>query len=78
MKKHNLQIIESTTFAESYYKTLSIWYNNLSESISKIKKLGYTDELIRKWQFYLAYCAAGFYTKRTNVVQYFLKHKDEK
>ena len=30
-------------------------------------------EFIRKWRFYLSYCAAGFRAKRTDVVQFELE-----
>jgi glycosyltransferase involved in cell wall biosynthesis len=38
---------------------------------------GFDEKFIRKWQFYLAYCAAGFGAKRTSVMQFeitFFRH----
>jgi len=67
-----LKVVDKFCFAHSYYKTLKIWLDNFNAQSHEIKKLNFDDAFIRKWQFYLAYCAAGFYGKRTDVVQYTL------
>ena len=36
------------------------------------RALGYDERFRRLWEFYLAYCEAGFTTGSTNVVQYVL------
>jgi cyclopropane-fatty-acyl-phospholipid synthase len=73
-KKHDLYVLDEFRFGESYAKTLLKWLENFNKSKSKIINLGYSQEFIRKWQFYLAYCAAGFNSKRTDVIQYSLTH----
>jgi cyclopropane-fatty-acyl-phospholipid synthase len=67
-----LKIDNEFSFGESYFKTLKIWLENFNQNLHKINKLGFNQQFIRKWQFYLAYCAAGFYGKRTDVMQYCL------
>lgn len=71
----DLKVLDKFCFAHSYYKTLKIWFDNFNQNAAEIKKLNFDDAFIRKWQFYLAYCAAGFYARRTDVVQYCLTHK---
>jgi cyclopropane-fatty-acyl-phospholipid synthase len=73
-QKHGLYIVDEFKFGESYSKTLLKWLDNFNKAQSKIINLGYNPEFIRKWQFYLAYCAAGFNSKRTDVIQYSLTH----
>ena len=73
-QKNSLHIIDEFKFADSYHKTLLKWLDNFNKVQNKIINLGYNKEFIRKWQFYLAYCAAGFASKRTNVIQYSLAH----
>lgn len=73
-QKHGLQIIDEFRFADSYAKTLLKWLENFNKENKKIIALGYDQEFIKKWQFYLAYCAAGFKSKRTDVIQYTLTH----
>lgn len=73
-KKHGLKVEDEFFFGQSYAKTLLKWLENFNKVKNEVLKLGYNEEFIRKWQFYLAYCAAGFNSKRTNVVQYSLTH----
>jgi cyclopropane-fatty-acyl-phospholipid synthase len=70
--KNGFSIVNKFDFADSYYQTLELWSKNFNNSLDEVKKLGFDDYFIRKWRFYLSYCAAGFYGKRTNVVQYCL------
>ena len=39
-----------------------------------MRALGYDERFIRMWDFYLAYCEAGFDTLCTDVHQFELKH----
>jgi cyclopropane-fatty-acyl-phospholipid synthase len=75
VQNNDLKIIDEFKFANSYKITLLKWLDNFNNKKSEILKLGYSEEFFRKWQFYLAYCAAGFSSKRTNIVQYSLAHK---
>lgn len=73
-EKHGLFITNEFNFASSYSKTLLKWLDNFNQVRSKVRQLGYDERFIRQWQFYLAFCAAGFSTKRTDVIQYSLCH----
>lgn len=73
-KKNKLHIADNFSFGNCYSKTLLKWLENFNHAKNDIIKLGYSQEFIRKWQFYLAYCAASFSASRTNVVQYCLVH----
>jgi cyclopropane-fatty-acyl-phospholipid synthase len=72
--KHGLQVVDEFRFGKSYAKTLLKWLENFNNAQSQILNLGYNQEFIRKWQFYLAYCAASFSGERTDVIQYSLAH----
>ena len=73
-KKHGLYVLDEFKFSSSYQQTLLKWLSNFNQAKSQVLKLGYNEEFIRKWQFYLAYCAAGFGANRTDVIQYSLAH----
>ena len=73
-RKNGLYVLDEFQFADSYSKTLLKWLDNFNAARWEVLKLGYDTEFIKKWQFYLAYCAAGFSSNRTNVVQYCLAH----
>jgi cyclopropane-fatty-acyl-phospholipid synthase len=74
LHQNNLKCIDRYYFAKDYSKTLTTWLENFNNSYEKIKKLGYSDEFIRIWQFYLASCSAGFLSERINVVQLEITH----
>lgn len=76
-KKHQLNVSNQFAFAKSYHRTLLNWLENFNHARPKILQLGYDERFIRKWQFYLAFCAAGFGSERTDVVQYSLSHYDQ-
>lgn len=73
--KHNFTVKSELSFAKDYVKTLKIWLENFDQKISEVKQLGFKDDFIRKWRFYLAYCISGFSVERTNVVQFELIKK---
>lgn len=72
-KRYGFEVITSENFGLSYYKTLLEWLKNFDGMQSEIIKLGFNTEFIRKWRFYLAYCAAGFESGRTDVYQFVLR-----
>ena len=43
-----------------YALTLSHWRANFMTQLEEIRALGYSDEFIRMWEFYLTYCEGGF------------------
>ncbi len=55
-----LLIIGLEDIGRHYALTLSHWRRNFLAQIDKVRMLGYPDEFIRMWEFYLAYCEAGF------------------
>ena len=52
-----------------YAETLSWWHNRFEGNLETIRKLGYAEEFIRMWRFYLNYCEAGFREQTINAVQ---------
>ena len=43
-----------------YATTLARWRDNFFANIDAVRKLGYPEEFVRMWDFYLCYCEAGF------------------
>lgn len=52
-----------------YAKTLNIWKGKFNENLNEVKSLGFDDNFIRKWNYYLSYCEAAFATRNINVMQ---------
>ncbi|UJF21559.1 SAM-dependent methyltransferase [Shewanella sp. OMA3-2] len=51
-----------------YARTLKHWHDNFDMAKSTITKLGYGDDFIRMWKFYLSYCEGGFLERATSTV----------
>lgn len=47
-------------FTPHYAETLRRWRSAFEENLSAVRELGYSDEFIRLWRYYLCYCEAGF------------------
>jgi cyclopropane-fatty-acyl-phospholipid synthase len=52
-----------------YADTLRIWRENFMSRSDEVRDLGFTDEFIRTWEFYLAFCEAGFRTRALGDLQ---------
>lgn len=52
-----------------YAQTLADWRDNFFNNLKQIKALGYDDEFIRMWEFYLCYCEGGFRERAISTVQ---------
>lgn len=55
---------------QHYYKTLKAWRDNLLSEYDNIIKMGYTDKIIRKYEYYFTSCAAAFMTDGLNITQF--------
>ena len=61
-------------FGADYARTLAEWSRRVTLHHDAIRALGYDRRFLRLWQYYLAYCHAGFATGRIDVVQAVLMH----
>jgi cyclopropane-fatty-acyl-phospholipid synthase len=43
-----------------YATTLNHWRRNFFSQLDAVRALGYPEEFIRMWEFYLCYCEGGF------------------
>ena len=68
-EKFGVPVIRERIFGEDYAKTLSTWRNNFREAWPNLKPLGFDDRFKRLWEYYLAYCEAGFLSGNIDVRQ---------
>lgn len=73
-KKAGLKCKEVFAFGQDYAKTLAEWLKTFDASVMRFKEMGYNEEFIRSWRYYMAACAGSFAAGRTNVVQIELEH----
>ena len=60
MKASDMRLIHLDDFAQHYARTLKAWAVKLGENTDEIYRLGYSEDFIRMWRFYLSYCEGGF------------------
>lgn len=68
-----LKVKDKFYFGQDYAHTLRLWAKSFNDRIQEVKQLGFKDEFVRLWNFYLYYCAAGFAGKNLEVVQFTLE-----
>ena len=64
-----LRITERFAFGSSYAKTLRTWRERFDAHADEVGALGFDPRFRRMWDFYLAYCEAGFATGYLDVEQ---------
>jgi cyclopropane-fatty-acyl-phospholipid synthase len=56
----DLRLIGLEDIGPHYATTLKCWRDNLMANVERVRALGYPEEFIRMWVFYLCYCEGGF------------------
>lgn len=68
-KTGRLCLYDYEDMTNHYVKTLNIWRETFNQKLNEIKKLGLSDEFIRKWNYYWSYCEGAFKTRNITVAQ---------
>jgi cyclopropane-fatty-acyl-phospholipid synthase len=68
--KASLHLVSNEFFGEGYARTLEEWRIRFQDAWPQIKALGFDQRFKRMWEYYLAYCQAGFETGAINVGLY--------
>jgi cyclopropane-fatty-acyl-phospholipid synthase len=56
----DLRLFNLEDIGPHYARTLAEWRHNFFANIEQVRALGYPEEFIRMWEFYLCYCEGGF------------------
>jgi len=59
-ERTDMRVIHLEDIGPHYATTLRHWHDRFFAKIDEVRELGYSDEFIRMWQFYLCYCEGGF------------------
>jgi cyclopropane-fatty-acyl-phospholipid synthase len=70
VEKAGLSLKTVELFSDDYARTLRAWRDRFEAVAAKMRALGFDERFSRMWRFYLAYCEAGFATRRTEVGQW--------
>ncbi|HYN39432.1 MAG TPA: cyclopropane-fatty-acyl-phospholipid synthase family protein, partial [Rhodospirillales bacterium] len=64
-----LRLTDRMTFGNSYALTLARWQSRFQKGWPQIRALGFDERFKRTWEYYLAYCEAGFRAGSIDVCQ---------
>ena len=56
----DMRLVDLTDIGPHYATTLRKWRENVADNTIRLKELGYNNEFLRMWEFYLCYCEGGF------------------
>ena len=56
----DLRLFDLEDIGPHYATTLRMWRENFFANIEQVRKLNYSEEFIKMWEFYLCYCEGGF------------------
>ncbi|WP_375285128.1 class I SAM-dependent methyltransferase [Marinicauda pacifica] len=65
-----LKQVGADMFRRDYAETLNRWMERFKDAWGEIQPMGFDVRFKRMWEFYLAYCEAGFRTGRIDVGQF--------
>lgn len=68
-KTSDMTMVDLKDMGLHYARTLSLWQEQFNQQLSEVKKMGFDERFIRKWNYYLNYCEAAFKTRNINVMQ---------
>lgn len=68
-----LTLVKLDQYGADYARTLSIWRQTLLAKRRDILEMGYDDQVLRTWNYYFAYCQAGFEARIIDLAQLVLE-----
>ena len=68
-ERFGVPVIRERIFGQDYAKTLATWRNNFRAAWPNLIPLGFDERFRRLWEYYLAYCEAGFLSGNIDVRQ---------
>ncbi|MDB5854973.1 MAG: putative cyclopropane-fatty-acyl-phospholipid synthase [Herminiimonas sp.] len=68
-ERHGLRVVNEFAFGADYARTLAEWRSAFHDKLPLVREQGFDDRFLRTWDFYLAYCEAGFRAGNINVMQ---------
>ncbi|NMM26092.1 MAG: class I SAM-dependent methyltransferase [Glaciimonas sp.] len=71
--RHGLRVVNEFKFGLDYARTLDAWRSAFQKQLPQVRAQGFDDRFLRTWEFYLAYCEAGFRAKNIDVAQFTLE-----
>ena len=65
----DLKLFHLEDLGLSYARTLREWRRRFLSKLEQVRALGYDDNFVRMWEYYLCYCEGGFLERQISDVQ---------
>ncbi len=72
LSRTGLRLVERHAFGRHYARTLRLWRERFLAAQAAVAGLGFDETFRRTWEYYLAYCEAGFVAGELDVEQLIL------
>jgi cyclopropane-fatty-acyl-phospholipid synthase len=66
-------VVNELSFGLDYARTLAHWREAFLQERQAVEAQGFDQRFIRTWEFYLAYCEAGFRENSIDLFQFTLR-----
>jgi cyclopropane-fatty-acyl-phospholipid synthase len=68
-RRTDMRLFHMEDIGPHYAQTLRHWRARFFENLQSVRALGYSDQFIRMWDYYLCYCEGGFMERKIGTVQ---------
>ena len=65
----DMQIVHLRDITDDYAETLAHWRQRFLANLEAVRGMGFSEEFVRMWDFYLCYCEGGFRERVISTVQ---------
>ncbi len=65
----DMQIVHLRDITADYATTLAHWRERFLANLDAVRSMGFSEEFVRMWEFYLCYCEGGFRERIIGTVQ---------
>jgi cyclopropane-fatty-acyl-phospholipid synthase len=65
----DMRIVDLEDIGPHYATTLRHWHERFFAAIDTVRDMGFSEEFIRMWKYYLCYCEGGFMERAIGTVQ---------
>jgi cyclopropane-fatty-acyl-phospholipid synthase len=72
----DMRVVDLEDIGPHYATTLRRWHDRFLDSIEQVRGMGFSEEFIRMWQYYLCYCEGGFLERAIGNVQMLMMRPD--
>ncbi len=72
----DMRIVDLEDIGPHYAETLKRWRERFLDNIDAVRGMGFSEEFIRMWQYYLCYCEGGFRERAIGNVQLLMIRPD--